>query len=1062
MGNDPASGKFQQGLAAGASRRRVREPGRGSGRMTPERWERVCSVFDTALQAPAAKRDAVILHACGDDDAMRTEVTSLLDADARAIRDDFLEPTGHNGFDRARALDANSTQPHVGTSLASDITQEGSHPNVPEGRSTVARGLTSFRILRPHARGGLGEVYVALDEELSREVALKEIQARHAHDPERRARFVQEAVITGSLEHPGIVPVYSLARDGDDRPYYAMRFVRGETLEEAITALHANAVAGGSRPAGGSLALRRLLRRFLDVCDAIAYAHSRGVIHRDIKPSNVMLGPFGETLVLDWGLAKWLGQPSPEVGPAPISASASSVWETQPGSVLGTPRYMSPEQAAGDPAQVGVASDVYSLGATLYHLLTGSPPFADSDHRSVLKKLQEGDFQQPREVRADVPAPLEAICVKAMALDPRRRYLSPRDLASDLERWLDDMPVSVHRDVPLVRLARWGRGHKPVLAGASALVATALVALTISTVLIARESSRREEQRRLAEVNFVKARDAVDRMLTEVGEVELADVPQMERVRQRLLRSALAFYTDFLNQKGNDPRLRRELARAGIRLAQVQDLLGAGLDAEQSYRRAIALLETGVTEPRADLACAWDGLGMVLKKVNQFREAEDALRQGLRRRGELAAERPQDPGTRAALAESGYHLATLLARVSGRGPEDERAYRDAVALQQRLVADSRGDLESPELRARLGRYLNNLGLMVLVSGRLGEAETFLNEAKSIQEKLSAVHPSNPGYRWHQARALGNLGVLCQTQGQAGKAETSLEAARTLLARLADEFPSIPDYRRELASIHNNLGRLHAAAGRRETAKQAYQQAIELQRRLADEFPLVPGDRQRLATTRLNLALLRISVDPSAAELDCRDVVEEHRQIVESYPKVPEYRQALGRALYALARCLVSRGACDEAGSALNQAIEHHRAALASPRDQAGLVFLRDDYGVLAHALLAAGDHAGAAAAAAELPRLLPDALEEYLGAAAFLVTCSDQARSDRRRAPRDQERLSEVYSRQAVEWIRRAVDHGLIMHPRVLDRRELEPLRGRADFNDVRSLLSARINPPQG
>src|SRR5262249_7865960 len=177
---------------------------------------------------------------------------------------------------------------------------------VPSVGTPTSSGLR-FRILRPHAKGGLGEVFVALDSELNREVALKEIQPRFADHPEARTRFLLEAEITGGLAHPGIVPVYGLGHYADGRPFYAMRFIQGDSLQDAITRLH-QAEVPDRDPGERTLALRGLLGRFIDVCEAVAYAHSRGVLHRDLKPGNVMLGKFGETLVVDWGLAKTVGQ----------------------------------------------------------------------------------------------------------------------------------------------------------------------------------------------------------------------------------------------------------------------------------------------------------------------------------------------------------------------------------------------------------------------------------------------------------------------------------------------------------------------------------------------------------------------------------------------------------------------------------------------------------------------------------------------------------------------------------------------------------------------------------
>src|SRR5262249_48354619 len=181
----------------------------------------------------------------------------------------------------------------------------------PVGTATSAG--TRFRILRLHDRGGLGNVYVARDEELNREVALKEIRPHYAHDPESRARFLLEAEVTGGLEHPGVVPVYGLGTDADGRPFYAMRLVKGDSLKEAVARFHRGESAG-QVPGGRALAFRQLLRRFVDVCNAVAYAHSRGVLHRDLKPANILLGPYGETLVVDWGLAKVVGRPLGSAG----------------------------------------------------------------------------------------------------------------------------------------------------------------------------------------------------------------------------------------------------------------------------------------------------------------------------------------------------------------------------------------------------------------------------------------------------------------------------------------------------------------------------------------------------------------------------------------------------------------------------------------------------------------------------------------------------------------------------------------------------------------------------
>ncbi len=339
-----------------------------------------------------------------------------------------------------------------------------------------------FRVLRPHARGGLGQVSVALDKELDRPVALKEIQERHADEPLSRARFVQEAEITGKLEHPGIIPVYGLGHDLTGRPFYAMRFIQGDSLKEAIAAFHGDEGLKKD-PVARMSRLRELLRRFTDVCNAIAYAHSRGVLHRDLKPGNIMLGPYGETLVVDWGLAKPVGAElsgdgsSPMEGPIRLSEQSGPRAETVAGSPVGTPAYASPEQVSGAWHRLGPASDVYGLGATLYALLTGRAPVEAHDLDEVLRRVQRGEIPPPRSIDPTIPAPLEAICRKAMATDPADRYDSARSLAKDVTRWLDDEPVTAYREPVSVRVGRWMRRHRTTVMGAAAAVLVGLVGL---------------------------------------------------------------------------------------------------------------------------------------------------------------------------------------------------------------------------------------------------------------------------------------------------------------------------------------------------------------------------------------------------------------------------------------------------------------------------------------------------------------------------------------------------------------------------------------------------------
>jgi serine/threonine-protein kinase len=342
-----------------------------------------------------------------------------------------------------------------------------------------------YRIIRRMAEGGLGQVLLARDEVFGREVALKQIRSHIGEKPHMRDRFLVEARITGILEHPGIVGVYAIGRDPNGRPFYVMRLIRGESLKEAIQRFH-QAEGSGRATGQRTLALRKLINRLIDVCNAVAFAHSRGVLHRDIKPANIMIGKYGETLVVDWGLAKRLykvlaGVRESQASLTPDPDDAAEL--TASGVVVGTPAYMSPEQAHGRQDLMEPTSDVYSLGATLYHVLTGRAPIQGRGAVEVIEAVRQGNFRPPREIHPAVDPALEAICLKAMAHDPEDRYATARALADDLERWLADEPVNAYRDPPARALSRWLAQHPSVLIR-GLVVVVALLGLALCGIIV--------------------------------------------------------------------------------------------------------------------------------------------------------------------------------------------------------------------------------------------------------------------------------------------------------------------------------------------------------------------------------------------------------------------------------------------------------------------------------------------------------------------------------------------------------------------------------------------------
>lgn len=339
-------------------------------------------------------------------------------------------------------------------------------------------------------RGGIGRVVVVHDLHVGRDIALKELLAPAASndpavtDPSSPfvQRFVREARVTGQLEHPNIVPVYELGQRFDGTLYYTMKLVRGRTLAEAL------------REAKTLDDRLKLLSHYADLCHAIAYAHSRGVIHRDIKTANVMVGEFGETVVLDWGLAKLRGN-----GDEPLRGSMESnsllrearEGLTIAGSLMGTPAYMSPEQAAGEVERIDERSDVWALGVVLYEILTGDTPFHGDGVADLARRVRTEPVRPPREREERTPAELESVCLKALARDPNERYGSARELAKEIESFQNGARVTAHEYTSWELLRRLAMRNKPALVAGMTVLAAVLAALVLTSSFYAREKSAR-------------------------------------------------------------------------------------------------------------------------------------------------------------------------------------------------------------------------------------------------------------------------------------------------------------------------------------------------------------------------------------------------------------------------------------------------------------------------------------------------------------------------------------------------------------------------------------------
>jgi serine/threonine-protein kinase len=799
----------------------------------------------------------------------------------------------HNGDARASLAEvrhslASVADPDLQQSLAALPTPDLSPPGSTTADEPQGRGR--YTLTRLHATGGIGQVWLAHDDDLGRDVALKELRPERQDHPAARARFLEEARVTGQLEHPGIVPVHELVRPADGQPFYTMRLVRGRTLAEAIKDYHRKRQAAEAGP----LDLHSLLRAFVAVCQAVAYAHSRKVLHRDLKPSNVVLGDYGEVMVLDWGLARLMernGPPAAEpTSLLPVSLEAGSRDETVQGQVLGTPAYMAPEQAEGRLDLLGPATDVYALGAVLYELLTAEPPFVGPSDE-VLRRVVREEPGRPRLRVPATPRGLEAVCLKALAKKPRERYPSARELAQEVERWLADEPVLAWREPWRARAGRFVRRHQPLVAALAAGLLAVLLLGGGGALWLGREQERRraaaesalEEVERLQrQARWAEARAALDRAEARLGESgpatlrerlgrARADLELVARLDAIPLERAILKGRQF-DHAGADRKYAEAFAEAG---------LGEAGDDEEVVARRVA--DSPVREA---LVAALDGWAEVVGQEG-------------RRAWLLAVARRADPHPwRDRLRQPAlWRNEAKLARLVGQAPPEALTPALAAALGGRLAKRAEGEalLRSAQ-QGRPGDFWLNYYLAYALGrgGKTQEAEGYSRAALALRPDSSAAY-YNLGLLLHRqgkvaeaekhyrqaidtnprnAPAHNNLGPLLEGQGKLAEAEKHYRRAITLDPRLAQP--------------HTNLGWVLERQGKLAEAEKLYRRAITLDPRLAQAHTHLGWVLERQGKLAEALAQYRkvLALDPGHAGALKRLPLVERLAAIE--PKLPAF------------------------------------------------------------------------------------------------------------------------------------------------------------------------------
>jgi serine/threonine protein kinase len=972
-----------------------------------------------------------------------------------------------------------------------------------------------YELIDQIGHGGMGVVYRARDTALDRDVAVKLLSERYPPDSASAQRFLSEARITGQLQHPGIPAVHQVGTLSDGRPFLAMKLIKGSTLETILKQSQDRAVAGSPDPATGTTEglprryLRsaegarsgdrapahvadrgRLLAIFEAVCQAVGYAHAHRVIHRDLKPANVMVGAFGEVQVMDWGLAKVLGQETPatvealageptrawtEISPTPEAGA-----HTQAGSLVGTPAFIPPEQAVGEIERVNERSDVFGLGALLAVILTGKPPYVGDTFDSVRVQAVRGKLEDcfARLDASGAEPDLVALCKECLAFEPAdrpadggavaaavaglRAAADERARRAELER----VRVEGEQATAAARSAERRKRRRLALGAAAVLAVAAVGGLTTvlavqrraNAELAAKNAELADEQAKV-QARFELAQKAIATFHTGVSEDMLLKNAELKELRTKLLTAAADFYADLeqMLTGETDAKSRKALGTTYFQLGELMDKLGSKQEALAVHGKALALRrelaeasERADVEARLDVARSLEKVGLLVQATGDEVRALAALDEQRVLAEQLEAEHPID-SVRSVLGQS-HHSIGMVHYFMGKPKEALSALRQALTIQQRL-ADANPAVT--EFQRDLATTHHRIGVVLWRTGKREEAMESSRKALAIRQKLADANAATTELQFDLAKTHTNVGILLNEMGRPDEALAMHRKASAIEQRLADANPAVTEFQRSLAACNINIANLLRQTRKPAEALKAHQKALAIRKTLAETHPAITDFQQVLAAGHINMAnLLRQMEKPTEALTECRKGLAILQQLADANPSVTDFQNDLAWSHRELGGVLARQQRFTEALAAIDAGLAIYQKTASVP----GLAFAHASRG---WALVRAGQPSKAVADLRQAVELWAKAKIPDFERSRTLALLAGLSKDGKFGVTNDE---AKMFADQSVAALADAVNAGWTIHagwnwPDELKEPDFDALRARADFQKLVAELEARNIP---